>query len=220
MLADAPRAYWRLGETSGTTAADHLGTYPGTYQGGVTLGVLGAIANDANTAARFDGTDDQVNMGDPAGGALDFGTGDFTAEAWVKTTVNAERTVFSKKASSGNYWQATVTDDGGHVGAVRVYLSAGGGTEIAYGPLTRVDNGAWHHVAIVFDRGVGITIYHDGVGSTKASSSTGDASNSGPFLIGKASAYAFFTGDVDEVALYPSALTPARVQAHYAAGHG
>src|SRR5262249_18708605 len=31
VLADSPISYWRLGETSGTTAADQKGTSPGTY---------------------------------------------------------------------------------------------------------------------------------------------------------------------------------------------
>src|ERR1039458_8802746 len=31
VLADSPVAYWRLGETSGTTAADQMGSYPLAY---------------------------------------------------------------------------------------------------------------------------------------------------------------------------------------------
>ncbi len=38
-----------------------------------------------NYALLFDGVDDYVNIGDPAGGELDFGTGDFTCEARVYT---------------------------------------------------------------------------------------------------------------------------------------
>ncbi len=38
VLADAPLAYWRLGETSGTSAADSAGTNPGTVFGGVDAG--------------------------------------------------------------------------------------------------------------------------------------------------------------------------------------
>jgi Concanavalin A-like lectin/glucanases superfamily/Bacterial Ig-like domain/Calcineurin-like phosphoesterase len=220
VLNDNPRSYWRLGETSGTAAADERGANPGTYQGGVTLGALGALANDANKAAHFDGVDDQVNMGDPANGSLDFGTADFTVEAWVKTTVNGERTIFAKKAATGNYWQATVTDDGGHAGEVRVYLNAGGPLVTAYGRGKPVDNGAWHHVVIAFDRGVSITIYVDGVATTTAATGTADVGNSGPFQVGKTDAYAYFSGDIDEVAVYPTLLSAARVQAHLAAGRG
>src|SRR5437762_3660119 len=39
VLADAPVAYWRLGESGGTTAFDAIGIHPGTYVNGPTLGV-------------------------------------------------------------------------------------------------------------------------------------------------------------------------------------
>lgn len=220
VMNDSPRAYWRLGESSGTTAEDHAGAHDGTYQGGVTLGAPGAIAVDANSAARFDGVDDQVNMGDPADGSLDFGTTDFSFEGWVKTRVNGERAIAAKKGSTGNYWQATVTDDSGHVGQVRVYLNAGAGIELTYGPAIRVDDGAWHHVVVAFDRGSSVIIYVDGVAASHPSVGTADVGNTGPLQIGRTTGYGFFSGDIDEVAVYPSLLTAARVQAHYNAGRG
>jgi hypothetical protein len=220
VLNDNPRAYWRLGETSGTIAADVVGVAPGTYENGVVRGVPGAIAGDSNPAVRLDGVDDRVSMGDPAGGVLDFGTGDFTVEAWVKATVNGERTVVSKRPSSGPYWQFTVTDDSGHVGQIRVNASDGSVTRQAYGPPVRVDDGNWHHVAVVFDRDVGITVYVDGASLSTVATLPGDLSNAGPLLIGKATGYGYLNGDLDEVAIYPQALEAARVQAHRSAGRG
>jgi hypothetical protein len=221
VLADSPRAYWRLGEASGASALDQLGVAPGTYVSGVTLGVAGALAGDASTAARFDGVDDRVNMADPASGALDFGTGDFTVEAWVKTTVNGERAIVSKRASStGPYWQLTVTDDSGRAGTIRVNVSDGAVTRELYGPARRVDDGAWHHVAAVFDRDVGTTVYVDGVSLATAGPVPGDLSSTGPFLVGKSTGYGYFQGDIDEVAVYPAAVAAARVQAHHLAGRG
>jgi hypothetical protein len=220
VLADSPRAYWRLGETSGSSALDQLGVAPGTYVSGVALGVPGAPAGDANTAARFDGVDDRVNMADPASGALDFGTSDFTVEAWVKTTVNGERAVVSKRPFTGPYWQLTVTDDSGHTGAIRVNVSDGAVVREVYGPARRVDDGAWHHVAAVFDRDVGITVYVDGSSLATAAPVSGDLASSGPFLVGKSTGYGYFQGDLDEVAVYPTALSAGRVHAHHFAGLG
>ena len=40
------------------------------------------------------------------------------------------------------------------------------------------------------------------------------------FLVAKSTGYNHFKGDLDEVAVYASALTAARLQAHYAAGRG
>jgi hypothetical protein len=216
-MSDQPRAYWRLGETSGTTAADELGGAPGTYLSGSVLGVPGALAGDASTAVRFEGVDDRVSMSDPASGALDFGTNDFSVEAWVKTTLNGERTIVSKRPSTGPYWQFTVTDDSGHVGQIRVNASDGAATRQAYGPARRVDDGAWHHVVVVFDRDTGIVVYVDGQSLATAGPLTGDVSNTGPMLIGKATGYGYLAGDVDEVAVYPAILPASRVAAHYAA---
>jgi Concanavalin A-like lectin/glucanases superfamily len=216
-MSDQPRAYWRLGESSGTTAADELGAAPGSYLSGPVLGVSGALAGDASTAVRLDGVDDRVSMGDPAG--LDFGTSDFSVEAWIRTTVNGERTVVSKRPSSGPYWQLTVTDDSGHVGAIRVNASDGASTRQAYGPARRVDDGAWHHVVVVFDRDSGIIVYVDGQSLATSGALTGNLSNSGPLLVGKATGYGYFTGDVDEVAVYPAVLAASRVAAHFAAAY-
>ena len=220
VLADAPRGYWRLGETSGTTAADLSGNnLPGTYQNGTILGVPGAIP-DGNPAARFDGLDDRVNMADPASGALDFGTGDFTVEAWVRTGANGEQIIASKQIGTAGvpYWQVTVTDDFGHAGSVRAKLYDGTVTRQVYGPPVHVDDGAWHHLAVVFARASGITIYVDKIFvSQTAGAMAGDVSNTANFLVGgrTISSYPSWSGDIDEAAVYPSALTQARLAAHY-----
>src|SRR3954463_8284562 len=61
--AGAPVSYWRLGETSGTVAADQQApSNPGTYLGGVGLGAPGALVGDPDRAAAFDGIDDEVRL--------------------------------------------------------------------------------------------------------------------------------------------------------------
>jgi len=50
VLALAPAGYWRMGETSGTVAADSSGHgLTGTYVGAPTLGAAGALAGDSDT---------------------------------------------------------------------------------------------------------------------------------------------------------------------------
>ena len=220
-MSDSPRAYWRLGETSGTSAWDDLrGSAIGAYQHGVALGQPGALAGDADLAAGFDGGDDQVGLGDPPDGSLDFGQGDFSIEAWVKATANDERAVVSKRpyGTAVPFWQLTVTDDGSQAGRVRVNVSDGAASIQVYGPAVRVDNGSWHHVVVVFDRDAGITIHVDGAGLTTPATVPGDLSNAGELLIGKSAGYPPFKGDVDEVALYPGVLGADRVAAHYDRG--
>ena len=63
VLADSPRAYWRLGEASGTSAADASGNgRTGSYVASPTLGVPGALTGDSNTAVGFNGSSQYVNV--------------------------------------------------------------------------------------------------------------------------------------------------------------
>ena len=63
------------------TAADAVGGNNGTLQGGATFGA--GVTGAANSAFDLNGTSAYVNVGDPANGSLDFGTGDYTLEFWV-----------------------------------------------------------------------------------------------------------------------------------------
>ena len=221
-MTDSPRAYWRLGETSGTVAADETGNAPGQYRSGVTLGALGALAADANKAVKFDGNNDLIGMSDPASGILDIGTNDAAIEAWVKGGAENDRAIISKRVnlSTQPYWEIVVTDDQGHKGHARVTVYNGTVTRTAYGPAIRVDKEGWHHVVALLDRDSGITVYVDGIAQTTAGAFTASLANSGELLLGKSSNLfgPYYKGDLDEVALYGSLLTPARVQAHYTKG--
>jgi Concanavalin A-like lectin/glucanases superfamily/Right handed beta helix region len=217
VLADAPHGYWRLGDAAGPAAdASGFGS-PGTYGGGVTLGVAGALPADPSTAARFDGVNDLVTMGDPVSGALDFGSGDFSVELWVRTAVNGERSLVAKRGSGAGSWLLTVTDDTGHVGQIRAGVSDGVAGQQVYSTRA-IDDGVWHHVIVVADRGSALRFYVDGVAAgTAPSPPPGSVSNTGPFQLGKISGYQHLNGDLDEVAVYATALTPAQVAAHYGA---
>ena len=89
VLADSPVGYWRLGEASGTNAADssgnaHDGTWSGT--GSPTLGVTGLITG-GNTAATTSGATSGPYCALPSG-VPNLGS-TFTVEAWVKTSSSA-----------------------------------------------------------------------------------------------------------------------------------
>ena len=81
--ADAPVAYWRLGESSGDTAKDEIGANDGAYLNSVTLGVPGAIATDTNTAVKFSSADGQ-KVDVPWSDVLN--PPQFTVEVWARLT--------------------------------------------------------------------------------------------------------------------------------------
>jgi RHS repeat-associated protein len=209
--SDNPRAYWRLGESSGTTAADDRSGHPATYAGGPTLGATGALSADSDKAPTFDGVDDHADAPNTAG-FFDPGTGDFSAEAWIKTSVNGNQVIAGKSTN----WQLTVTADAGHTGQAKfTYDNA---TVTAYSS-SNVDNGAWHHIVAVATRSTGATVYVDGVAGTPASTpDTTTLTDTNPLRIATGPATGYFTGQIDEVAVYNTALTAARIGVHYRLG--
>ena len=85
VAADAPVSHWRLGEASGTAAADARAANPGVYRGAPTLNTVSLLSADTlNKAVRFDAVDDWVEVADSA--SLDLTTA-MTIEAWIKPEV-------------------------------------------------------------------------------------------------------------------------------------
>jgi PKD repeat protein len=92
--------------------------------------------------------------------------------------------------------------------------------------FTRPSAGAWHHYAFVFDTTAGatnqITPYVDGqpVSYTKTATGTGagNFANSQLYFMSRAAAGLFGAGDLDEVAVYNTALPGSIIANHYAGG--
>jgi len=230
LLALNPLSYWRLGESSGTTASDigSLGN-DGTYQG-TTLGQTGSITGDSDTAAQFNGTSDYLEFAHDNSYLLDNGT----VQLWFSAddpTGAAEQHLFSKDSSS--------FDTGGHL---TIYLKTSGQLEVRL-QSTSADNfattasavssGTWHHVAVAFGSD-GLKLYLDGALTDTDSytgglgTTSGGAGNFEPIAIGAGTQSSgdlsvtpvneFFSGLIDEVAIVGSSLSAETVQDLYAAG--
>jgi glucose/arabinose dehydrogenase len=213
VLGDAPVGYWRLGEASGTTAADETGTNPGTYVNGPTLGVAGALKGNSNTAASFNGSTQFVDV--PSSPSLNASTG-VSVEAWVKPAAMpglGNSGTIAMKASDPPYayWLQVTDNDrakfGVGIGGVNRPLSAGG----------VVAPGNWYHLVGTYDGSVQ-RLYVNGGLAASQSLSGNVQSVAGDFRIGTTRTTEFFNGVVDDVAVYNKALTPAQVQSHYEAG--
>lgn len=104
-----PVGYWRLGELSGTTAADASGNgRTGTYNG-PTLGVTGLATGDADLAADFSGASQRVTIADNNAWSIDT-TGFLSGFALVDldTTPGTNYTVLAKGAAGQYEWQLRV----------------------------------------------------------------------------------------------------------------
>ena len=212
VLADAPVAYWRLGESSGTSAADSSGNgRNGTYVGSPTFGAPGAVTG--NTAVTLNGSSQCVTYG---GAGIPNGTNNaVSVEAWVKTTTT--NGIIVARDDIGHGFMLTINATQG-VTFTCYYLL--GGSRVAYSGPGAVSDGKWHHIVGTWGAAdAPPSLYVDGVLQTAATGGGyggADTSSSG-LVIGRRglASPTWFAGTVDEVAVYNYILPAARVAAHY-----
>src|SRR5690625_1632334 len=213
-----PDLYWRLGETSGSTAADSgwMGN-AGTYQGGHSKGQPGAVLGTANTAVTFNGTNGYVASVNSFDNPQVF-----TTEAWVRTTSTSGGKIIGfgnqRTTLSSQYDRHTYMLDTGQI-AFGVYPAA----ETTVISPQSYNDGQWHHVVSTLS-GDGMRLYVDGVevGSdpnTVAEAFTGYWRVGGDRVWGGASSN-YLNGTIDEVAVYPHALDAQDILHHYTLGSG
>ncbi|MEU6424859.1 LamG-like jellyroll fold domain-containing protein [Microbispora sp. NPDC046973] len=219
VLADNPASFWRLGETSGTTAYDYAAFNDVTENSGVTHGATGGVG-DSDAASHFDGT----SSGFAVTQSQIPTTASFTAEAWVKTTTNRGGKIVgygsAATGNSGSYDRHVYMDNAGRIffgvypGAVRTVNSAPG-----------FNDGKWHHIAASLSETAGMALYVDGRRVAQSAATTSAQQYNGYWRIGgdnlsgwpNQPTSSYLNGDIDEVAIYPSALSQDEVIDHYVA---
>lgn len=169
-----------------------------------------------STGVMFAGTGsaDYINIGDPVGGELDFGTADFTVELWIKVDVSTafQLLLYKGGSSLGNEGYDFEISPSSHRVGFNIADSGSG-----YGAVSStsiVDDGKWHHVVGVCDRtGVLGTanrsyIFIDGVqeGGPNDISSVGSISTTTALEISRNSTYTV-NGVIDEVRIWNDVRT-------------
>ncbi|PYM14654.1 MAG: hypothetical protein DME18_06235 [Verrucomicrobia bacterium] len=226
ILFDGPIAYYRFEEPSASTVATNSGSTGGNgvYMndfggGGPAKGDAGPrpptfVGFDANNhAGSFDGQGDWVDtqnqfLQDRAA---------FTLEYWV-----APSNRVSDPATFGTRIGIVGQNDAIEYGfidanTIQIWTPADSLSTTYSFP----DN-TWHHVATIAS-GTSIRTYYDGVlqGSTSVTTTDYGASTFNVNIGGGGVFDAtgnFFTGQIDEVAIFDKAIPAARVAAHYTAG--
>ncbi|GAA2726849.1 LamG-like jellyroll fold domain-containing protein [Cellulomonas aerilata] len=218
---DGASLYWRLGEASGTAVQDWVGFTDATAGTGVTRGAPGAVAGDG--ASAFNGT--STGFAAARTIAPEPGPNTFTVEAWVKTSSTAG----GKIVGYGNALTGGSTSYDRHLymdNAGKIYFGVNSNGTKTVSSTQSYNNGAWHHVAASLGSG-GLKLYVDGalVGS-RTDATAGQAfrgywriggDSLGPSWAGtKTSGY--LNGSIDEVAVYPTALSATQIAGHEALG--
>ncbi|MBU0477067.1 LamG domain-containing protein [bacterium] len=155
-------------------------------------------------ALDFNGIDNYVDC--ESGSSLDFGTGDFTVEAWVyQNELNSYQSIFhnGQSAFSQDLWISA------HNGALYVRLD--NVTEINSGNIPASE---WVHIAVTRD-GTDVDGYINGIFTASGTSSVDVGDSNGNTVIGKDNQeYRYFDGAIDEVKIYDHALSADEIAAH------
>ena len=175
-----------------------------------------------NGALQFDGVDDRVVV--PYHPELNVGTGDFSVDAWVRTTASGgdAKVIFDKRSgnSGSGPWTGYVLflDGSGNL----CFQMADGSSFTNYCSSSPLNDGNWHHVAAVVDRTdttTGLRLYVDGTQVSSFAPMTGDLDNTSDAFLGSRTTDSggggYFPGVIDEVELFKRALSAAEVLSIY-----
>lgn len=217
VLSATPIAYWRLGETNGSTAYDSINGHDGDYFN-VANGALGFLAGDTDKATSF-GYRINSYVGNIEG--IDFSDGSsFTLEAWVRG--NTLQTGDVGIISKGTGGEEQFTLDAGNGGHYRLGIRTSDGTWYSIDDPGVGPDGTWQHLVAVVDNASGtLSLYvNNSLVGSAAFTPGALQSSSEPVSIGSRrsgnGAYDLnFYGTIDEVAIYNSALESSIVEAHY-----
>ncbi len=224
-------AWWPLDEQSGSTASDMAGSVANDGQNSGASPTAGRV----NGAYRFNGSTSYVQVPDHP--ELNVGTGDFTLDAWVRTSASGLMVLVDKRSGPTPKGYSLYIVDG----RLGFQMANGSGSATcaptprpgvacanyvapSSGPL--VNDGQWHHVAAVVDRSDpqnGVRLYVDGSqvfsGPPMVSD---DLDNPSDLYLGVRTpgtgSGAWLNGELDEVELFKRALSAGEIKALFAAG--
>ncbi len=227
-----PYVFYRLGESSGTTATDSSSNgRNGTYVGSPTLGVSGMGAG-SDTAVGFSTASSQyVN----SSASIGFGSllGASSYEFVFKTTDTSQRMTLFGSYNTGSAEGLEITlnsSAGGSLAAnsIRVFLRNQAGNVALSSAVTAatISDGNFHHLAFTYDSSQALAAdrfkgYLDGVqlGISSSSQPTGFADFAfDPTFAARNNRGTIdqrFNGTLDAAVLYSSALSGQNVLDHY-----
>jgi PKD repeat protein len=219
VVQDGAVHLWRLGEPGGSTRTyDWAGSDDLTVPSSVGLGTAGAITGDPDTAATFQNSSSSrlISTENIAG------PNTFSIETWIRGTGTGRIVGFGNNntdtGTSSSYDRHLYIDSGGRL-TFGVYT---GSINTLRSPA-RVDDGSWHHVVATLSTG-GMQLFVDGVRVGNRTDVTSGQSFNGYWRIGADNLSSWpnrpqgsdrFSGSIDDVAIYPTALSTATVLDHY-----
>ncbi|NUU07309.1 PKD domain-containing protein [Leifsonia sp. C5G2] len=216
-----PDIFWRLDETSGSTAnsADAY-TNNGTYSGlATTKNQSGVLPGTTDKAVKFNTNSSGSNGGIVTSNQQFSNPTTYSEEIWFKTSTTKGGKLIgfgdAKTGLSSNYDRHVYMQDDG-----RIVFGVWTGQANTITSPTPLNNNQWH-LAVATQGPDGMNLYVDGqlVGTnpqTQAQAYNGYWRIGGDNTWGSTGPY--FNGTLDEAAIYSSVLTAQQVANHYSLG--
>ncbi len=217
--------WWKLDPVPGSTLAPNLANpdLPGTLVNGPTP----LIGENVNGAYQFDGVSQSIEV--PASPSLSLADGDFTLDAWVRTTAatGVQPILDQRGGPVTQGWSLSLVNGFPALQMVvngrasNFVLTDAAGTGEGF-----VADGQWHLVAVTVDRDQpdGIRFFVDGVpvgAPFDATGAQGSLANPAPLLIARSHAMQgtrHFAGALDEIEIIMDHVSPAKIADIFHAG--
>ncbi|MET8329331.1 LamG domain-containing protein [Streptomyces sp. NPDC005181] len=218
VLADGASLYWRYDEGTSTFAADTgAGLDNGFLRNTPAYRQSPAAVAGPSTAIGFNGTNQYAYSNERHAQPIKF-----SVETWIKTTTTRGGKIIgfgNRTMQNSNQYDKHVymRNDGRLVFGV---YSGGTRTVTTTGAY---NDGAWHHV-VATQGSSGMALYVDGQLRASNILFSGNESYNGYWRVGGDNLASwpnrptsdFFAGQIDETAVYPTALSSSTISAHYA----
>jgi hypothetical protein len=203
-------AHWKLDESEGAIAHDSVRDKDGTLNGEP---IWQPADGKIDGALQIEGINSYVSTDF----TLNPENGPFSVFAWIKGGSSGQVIVSQRDATvgrltiPGSTWLGTDSSNGKLITALM---------ELPHGPLESefvVTDGQWHHVGLVYDLdGLQRHLYVDGVEVAGDTDMVGPVASDGNLYFGAGKNLdvgSFFSGLIDDIRIYPSALNAEEIQA-------
>jgi len=217
IISLSPTGYWKLNETSGTSAVDSSTSgNTGTLTNTPTLDQSPIFTNSSRSMSFASASSEHVAG---AQTTYDSYTSAWTIMACVYSTSTAAQTIFTHKYGSQVPWTMGGGSDGG--GAAQTWWGGfyNGSWRAKYDTGTYTTSTAYH-LACTWN-GTSLELYRNGssIGtSTPGSSPNAETSSTGWYIGRRWDTGNFFEGRISDVAIFSTALSSTNISDIYAAG--
>ncbi|MGA3048225.1 MAG: LamG-like jellyroll fold domain-containing protein [Terracidiphilus sp.] len=216
----SPVGWWQFDASTGTTAVDSSGNgHTATLANGVSW-----TTGKSGNAVVADGTDQYVSIP-----AIDLSaTPAITWMAWINRTYSSSggHVLFEDSANFNSSETGFGFFPDGDPGSNCLGLVAGIHGNVGYTISCYVQptSNVWHHIAVVLDKSQpgsqAVSLYLDGqqqaaAGQAYTATNTNTFGNNPLYLFSRGGTTAFTAGTIDDLRLYPQALSASQIQQIY-----